>query len=417
MSPVNFIIFWLLLWCTFSNFSFGGLRAISFETNAIVIVGVVSMYIGSLANLSKLSIGSAIDIEGINNYLKPKFKILSILLILLLSILVIKFINLILIQGFNFQRVLLYGTKDEPSILFGDQKFALLYWIFGIALLRVIVVLGFTLSYINRDLKYIVIANLLNLIDSIVMLGRAAFVDFFVQILFYFIVTSDFNKFNSKKINLSRLLRLSILPLAAIFILASSLSLLRGDYEEFNFKRIIKEQIANYHTVGFVIFDDELRNENSRLNTVTTYGLSSLGVLERLLVLGIRRVDDSIDSASGQNAEYLAIPRELGFNEDQNPYFYNAFGTVFYTFFIDGGYMFIVGGFFIFGWFFSRVRIIFIGGRFYYVGLLYLLFYSGIHMVFGSPIESTNWWLSFIAIYYLTKKCDKLTPKLLIKKL
>ena len=42
------------------------------------------------------------------------------------------------------------------------------------------------------------------------------------------------------------------------------MSLIRGDEEKFNLKNFFYSQVINYHTVGYVIFDQELNKNNSR---------------------------------------------------------------------------------------------------------------------------------------------------------
>lgn len=177
------------------------------------------------------------------------------------------------------------------------------------------------------------------------------------------------------------------------------MSKVRGDSDVINLTDFFYSQVVNYHTVGFVILDNELNNNTSPINISNTYGLASLGVLERIVVLIIRRFDKSIDSVSGQNGEYLAEFRALGYNANDDQLNYNAFGTIFYTFYQDGGFIFVFFGMLIYGFFLSKAYYKVRCGNDSYIPFLYLLFQMGFNSVFFSPLESSIFWIVVILLF------------------
>ncbi len=394
-----FVLLWFIFWLVLANFSIGGISPISYKTNLVAIIGVFGMIFGMfIASNSKIIGLLEFKNHKYENRLESFFSFFKPISLIIVLGLLLKFIWIFISDPLLVSRLALFGNEEEPSIIFGSQQLLLLYTIFIKTILKCLVIIGFYLSFIKKKSKYFLIANLIWLLDSILFLGRGALLEFIFQILFYLLLCKTF------KITFSKSTK-NILVSTFLFLvlLAPLMSLIRGDEEKFNVKNFFYSQVINYHTVGFVIFDQELNTNGSRLNTTTSYGRASLGGLERIVVLFVRRFDKNIDSVSGQNGEYLNEFRLLGKSEDGTELYYNAFATILYTFYLDGGVIFVFLGFSFFSFFLTRTSMLVAKNKLEYLPLLYVLFQSGINSLYGSPIENSIFWYVIFILFLFRK--------------
>lgn len=394
------VFVWLFFWAVIANISIGGLVNPSLATNLVVFSGLASFWFGSLI-YRKTGNLNLISKKFENNhlqYLTKTFNWTTKVSFLVLIPLVLKFISLVLNDQDSITRQALFGNASQDSILFGSQQLALLYFVFVQSILKVSVITGFSLTYLTRNPKYIIYGNFLCLLDSLIFMGRGFILEILFQAIFFVLVNVELRR----KIQAITKFAIVIGALIAIFM-GSFVGYIRGDTEGISIDRFIHNQIINYHTAGIAILDDEISNPSSRLNQVTTYGLATLGGIERLIILGVRRFDKSIDSVSGENGEYLAEFRTLGVDSDGNDLNYNAFGTIFYTFLLDGSYIYLIIAMFTFGMWISYDRRKFLNGDFFYIMPLYLLVQAGFNSLFFSPIESTAFWVVIIALFFIRK--------------
>ena len=330
--------------------------------------------------------------------LKKGFKVAALVCGFVQTFLLWKFASILIQDPALLTRQLLFGTANQDSVLFNSKELALLYFVFVQAALRVAVITGFAITFFTGRYKYLAIGNLLCLVDSLLFLGRGALLEFAFQLVFFLLVSHELRRQVSNRVK-----RIIGVSLAILFLSGAIVGVIRGDTKSVSMSNFIKNQVINYHTVGFVILDQELADKQSRLNQNTTYGLATLGGIERLTVLLIRRFDKSIDTVSGQNGEYLAEFRVLGRNSEGEDLYYNAFATIFYTFFLDGGYLFVLIGMAVFGMWISRERTLFLYGRASHLTTLYTLVQAGYSSLFFSPVESTTFWMVIIALYLIRK--------------
>jgi oligosaccharide repeat unit polymerase len=399
LKLTSVVLLWISFWVLMANFSLGGLYSTSIELNILAILGLASFWIGSLFFLPSSRNTKNFQVHDNTLFqLKKGFKLAVTICAIVQIYLLWKFIVILMQDPSLLTRQLLFGTVDQDSVLFDSKEFALLYFVFVQAAMRIAVITGFVLSFFTGKFKYLVIGNLLSLTDSLLFLGRGALLEFVFQIIFFFLVSYELRRKLSRwtisKIGLS---------IVTLIFFGAIVGAIRGDTESINISSFVKYQIVNYHTVGFVILDQELSDQQSRLNINTTFGMATLGGIERLAVLVIRRFDKSIDSVSGENGEYLAEFRVLGRNDEGQDLNYNAFATIFYTFFLDGGYLFVVFGMMAFGIWMSRVRALFLSGHAFHLSTLYVLVQAGFNSVFFSPVESTTFWIVIIALFLIRK--------------
>ena len=407
LKLTNSVLLWLLFWIIVANFSFGGLRGISIELNILVFLALICYWIGTFVFYSVYRVKSTMQVDGFAILqLQKSFKFAVLLCGVVQILLLWKFIVIFTQDPGLLTRQLLFGTADRDSVLFDSKEFALLYFVFVQAAMKIAVISGFALTLFTGNVKYIIIGNLLSLIDSLLFIGRGALLEFAFQIVFFLLISHELKR------KISRKTKAKVgLAIVSLVLFGAIVGVIRGDTESVNIASFIKNQIVNYHTVGFVILDQELTDGQSRLNKNTTFGLATLGGIERLAVLVIRRFDKSIDSVSGQNGEYLAEFRVLGRNDEGEDLNYNAFATIFFTFFLDGGYPFVLIGMAAFGMWMSRERSLFLAGNYYKITTLYVLVQAGFNSVFFSPVESTTFWIVVVVLYLIRKPSLRCLPR------
>jgi oligosaccharide repeat unit polymerase len=392
-------LLWLSFWVVMANFSFGGLYRISIELNIILILGLTFYWIGSLVFRPIYRAYNNITYNLIAIYqLRMAFKLSAGICSAVIFYLLYKFIVITIEDSGLITRQLLFGTADQDSVLFESKELALLYFVFVQSALKITIITGFVLTFLTGQFKYLVIGNTLCLIDSLLFLGRGALLEFVFQIIFFLLLSYELRRKVTRKIKIK-------IGFGVIFLIifGSVVGFFRGDTETIDLSNFVKNQIVNYHTVGFVTLDQELADPQSRLNQNTTLGLATLGGIERLIVLVIRRFDKSIDSVSGQNGEYFAEFRVVGRADDGADLNYNAFATLFYTFLLDGGYLFVFVGMGAFGMWLAKERSLFLSGNILHLTTLYLLVQVGFNSVFFSPVESTTFWIVVIALAFVRK--------------
>lgn len=353
MNPALFGNLFFLFWGGLSYFGFGGLREISNYTLGLVFTCFLAYTLGvffSTPRNPKLRLSKEISLNSIYSY----FKLLLVLQYLIYSVLVVLWFKIIRdIPNIQNYRLQAYGNLDSPSLLFGDQKLALLYWIFCYAFNHVLLYLGVFLYFKTGKKIYILLGWLPILFDSVVFMGRGAFVE--LAHVSTFIVLVKLRYYSKGLLGLiGRNKKLFILALIVPFLVAFA-SKMRGDVDQVNIEFLVRDQLINYNTVGFVILDDELQSPASYLNMTSSWpGRTTFGGLENLVYLVYSRFDRSIVSLTGNVNEYLQkFEKNLGGGEEQK--YYNAFCTSIYHTYLDGGVLWSITYFFIYGFILSSL--------------------------------------------------------------
>ena len=125
-----------------------------------------------------------------------------------------------------------YGNVDSPSLLFGNQQLALLYWIFCYSFNHVLLYIGIFLYFNNKNKLFLLLGWLPILFDSLIFMGRGAFIEL-IHIMFFIFLVKIFI-FNNKIIQIiQRNKKLFLVSLFFPIIMAFG-SQLRGDVENIN---------------------------------------------------------------------------------------------------------------------------------------------------------------------------------------
>lgn len=182
-----------------------------------------------------------------------------------------------------------------------------------------------------------------------------------------------------------------------------------GGLRESNFGNVLYKSIFEYHTVGFTLLSNELDNPASKLNTNMSYGTGTIGGLDYVSTLIIRRFSPTYDSQYSYMVKDHHLPIETGYDKNGYPIYHNAFYTMLFTLYADGREFFvffiplIIGGFSGFSYAkFKKTNYIF--------DFLIVLFFMFVFIfsLFQSMLQSHIVFLAFLILLYIGKKVNKL---------
>jgi len=196
-----------------------------------------------------------------------------------------------------------------------------------------------------------------------------------------------------------------IISCAAMFIFGILfISTIRSGSNNTNVMEHFFDWAIMYHSAGFVLFDQDLNNERSTLNTKYSLGFSTFGGLVKLTDIAIRRIFPGYENLLIKEEEGHQTPRVIGIdNKTGYPIWGNAFFTILYPIYKDFrilGIMFIP---FILGIItgnnYLKARID-ITARIIYMFLIFIMIFS----IYNVPTDSNPIWLTFIIIIFVGNK-------------
>ncbi|EKS07938.1 O-antigen polymerase [Leptospira santarosai] len=276
-------------------------------------------------------------------------------------------------------RSLAYGLLGD-SILFFKNKYLNYYSLIISPILFASLFLGVSFFLRFKRIRVLTLSSIILAMDTLMMLGRFGF--YYIIIVLLLVVLIKIFRNRKGIFNIIKF-REVILVGGGIVILVFFVGVLRNTKKEFNFKEFVNIYLIDYHTESFTMFDYELKNEKSILHE-RTYGRASLGGLERgfSFMLGLLRVPFHIQIESDAVATYLHKNRLLGYTSDGKPKEYNAFGSVLFSLYKDGGIPFTIVMGFVFGFLIAKYSKVVISLNAYQLSLLASLLYIGIFGIF-----------------------------------
>ncbi|TGK24541.1 oligosaccharide repeat unit polymerase [Leptospira yasudae] len=283
-------------------------------------------------------------------------------------------------------RAAAYGVYGE-SVLFGKNKYLYYYSLAVLPMILASLFIGAAFYLRLNRLRILILASVLIAMDAIMMLGRFGFYYILIVALLILMV----KVFRNWKSVLQSLSIVKVIGVAAIFVLIFFVGAMRNSERKINIKEIVHSYVIDYHTESFSMFDHELKDEKSLLHE-RTYGRSSLGGLERgfSFALGLFRIPIQIQVQSDLIGGYLHKNRLLGYTSEGVPKEYNAFGSVLFSLYKDGGIPFTIFMGLVFGFFLTKFSKAFITLNPYRFSLLASLLFIGIFGIFqpvlGGPI-------------------------------
>jgi hypothetical protein len=118
----------------------------------------------------------------------------------------------------------------------------------------------------------------------------------------------------------------------------------------------------------------------------------------------LRRFNPDLVPVAGESGAYMAVPREVGTDEQGEPILGNAFYTVLYSLYYDGRYLAVILFPLVFGYFLAASYLDWLkNGSLASLVMLVLLMYVGLFSLFQSPVESLRFWGALILLTVLKK--------------
>jgi oligosaccharide repeat unit polymerase len=233
-----------------------------------------------------------------------------------------------------------FGTPDRPGLIFRSNLLESLYFTLSGPLLLALLVFGMALYFTTGRKRELVAGVIFNVLDAIMRLGRVN-----IYMVCLFIALGTAMMFGVRKAN-KALVRPLLKRIAGIAVVAAVLLVLilqigfarqgtRTGYLTDHFRVYVIE----YHTIGFALFDSKVKDPESDLNRKLTYGRLTLGGLESLVTVVIRRFTRDYNSPALENAVKMTQDAVVGVESvdgKQFPKSFNSYYTILYTFYSDG---------------------------------------------------------------------------------
>jgi len=269
--------------------------------------------------------------------------------------LIFNFYQNIIIQNIAFDAS--YRTFSVREVQFiENERLALIYSLLGAPLPYVSLFCSGAILYFYKEYKLFLASAIIIIIDSIVTLGRFGIYSCLLVLLVSILYGKSF-ELKEIYINLFKRLKRKSNSVSTIFLAAFSILLILFFISYIRFaslgisfyEAVVQKTIVDYHTLGFTIFDLELRKGEILENK--TYGLSSIGNLERVYYLIYSRFNKNIESIAVQNILELddfslVGPRKIS----------NAFGTNLFLLYRDGGLIFVSFYSIVYGFILSKLE-------------------------------------------------------------
>jgi oligosaccharide repeat unit polymerase len=409
-NPLNVVILWWSTWGILSIFSLTDLYIPSNKTYLILSLFIGSLALGGVLG-RRVNVKGLIQEDDIDRLVEKKlsviFKITSYLFFIILSCLVIKSIILLAANETpSAYKFTAFSTPAKIGTLFNNRLLENLYFLISSPCLFFLALYGLVEFWKKNHFQKLAVAFVLNGMDAFMRLGR---VNLYMMIVLFFIIVLISNR---KVISFLKTQKKYI----ALIAIALACIVYIGSQREYSASQQIKLFVVDYHTVGFSLFDHELMDKSSPLNTQTTYGRLSLGGLETIATIFIRQFNHNYYSPALANSIRMTNNIVVGIENPPTMIFngvkmYNSFYTLLYTFYSDGGFFGVIIGGLVFGFLLEFFNRRFLKAQrtldaFYLV----LIISVAILSIFISQLEIMRTWIILMFLFYLsfkTKKADK----------
>ena len=415
LNPVSIILWWWGGWLLMANCSLTGLFLPSWRTNLLISVFLFSYIIGCFIptafhkrnyKLSSLKISNHIAIEKTNeNYarIKKLGKFFSVCLMVVIPFMLYYAyvsVNAMLSYGPGY-RMLIISSFHSAGVLFPSKFIAYFFRVVVASITYAYSFYAVSTFLFNRNYKVIFISFVLVILQSAIYFSRSdIYLILVVMLVAYFTFDSSFISKNSNVLRAKASLRKYFFFLFSVLLI---ITILRAGHSKIY--ELIRIYGIDYHTVGFVLLDQELSDPDSILHTQRTYGLSAVGGVERVVVTFLRRTDPNIHSIVFDNrAKHWAFTL-TGFEPDGREKRYNALYNIVYGLYRDFGVVSVIVGGFLIGFICSRafIRWVMKGNICDYMMFILLCVGLMMHSLLSSQLESTPLWFSIILFFFYKK--------------
>jgi len=327
------ILAWWGILNVITYFSLSGLFLISNETQLVYFLFFTFIVISFLM-VEKLlpSIRLKKSYLTINLYFYDiLFRLALIVLIpiqLMFSLRAIYLISFVMTP--SYYRSDVFGLITGTSTLFYNSIQLAKIHAFVIGPLQfVIFFAGFSYFAFCKKKGLLVLGALLIILDALMMYGRFGYHYLIFSLFLFFLFYRERKKVNEMK-------KIVIISFLFLFFLILVLYKITSDRDKLSLIDVFKTYFVTYHTESFVIFDTELKNPNSILHEYT-YGLSTFGGVERYFIPLVNKFGYSLISQADLVGGYLHQNFLIGYDEYHKPLLFNAYGSIFFAMYRDGG--------------------------------------------------------------------------------
>lgn len=422
VSPVNVIVLYWYLWQFVSVASSDVLFVPSLEVYLFHIVFIASFVVGSI--VSRVKLMPSTDYRAINHgclfdgvMLRKVSGILFWFFILILPYTLYLFVSAISLvsSGYSGLRGSLVSMDNNP--LFNSVLLNYFYYVILNGLWTFYALFAGATFFLLNQKRHMIMVILFSILISGVYFSRAYLYYFFI------IISWSYMLFKMKDRAISRRLLSSIVKdvfvnkrvrifALIIIVLITALqiqSVLRAESGGKSTENIFYSTLIKYHVAGFVLFDLELQDESSALNSKPTYGLGIFGGVERFVALLIKQVDRDYKSLVARDS--LSEFRVIGIDENGTNIRSNALYNIVYTLVRDGGYFALILVGVVLGYsansFFRNWR----NNSSYYSYIWAIFLFSLLTTSFlRSNLESTSYWIC-IMLLLISPYLNRLTYK------
>lgn len=401
-NPINIIIFWWSFWVVVA---FAGITDLYkpdeyvlflvFLLNSGLFLGCLfGVYISNGRKYNKQLYQFRNTL--FENKIKDIFYNSNRYVIVIVSYFFLKAIYILFTKGVEGYRGLTFSDGENEGILFGNPYLEILYSLIISPYILFYLLVGIYLFIFKNEKKIFYTASLLMFLESTMRLGRFGLYYILMMTFIAFILNS------TKSIDIKTKFKRIILVFTLIITVVGSL-------RESNFGNVLYKSIFEYHTVGFTLLSNELNNQDSKLNTNLSYGMGTLGGLDYVSTLLIRRFSPTYDSHYSYIVKDHHMPIETGFDKNGYPIYHNAFYTMLFTLYADGREFFVLFIPLLFGIFIGYYYIKFIKTNYIFDFLIVFIFlFIFIFSLFQSMLQSHIVFLTLLILLYIGNKLNKL---------
>lgn len=424
LTPTQLVAGWWLFWLWIANFSIFGVYPPTERTQIFVLLFFVGVLVSEVIfqmfrkKSSRNMEAESLNVGRIEFWLSQIFKVTSLFTVPVVSFYFFKSFYIMYTVGVRDYRSKAFSTLQVPGLLFGSAKVESLYFFVTGPIVLFCFLYGATLFLRERTHRPLLIASILIVMDGVLRLARVNIYSFFVIFVFMYLVYFFSGKIVKSRGEKTNRKGWSYPLLASLILLFSILQI--GSVRNVRGLKQFELFVVDYHTIGFALFDSELTNPTSDLNTKSTYGRLFLGGVESLFTIVIRQFDHNYMSPALGNAIRMTQDVLVGVEKDQPFNFrngekrYNSFYTMLYTFYSDAKeYGFLIYGFliglaiiyFYTSWLATNSILNFM--------ILFLIVLTTVLSIFASQFEAMRSWMVFlmlislrpmISVFYSKKK-------------
>lgn len=402
LNPLSIIILWWSFWIVISYAGLTDLYKPSDHVLLLVFLLNSGLFFGSFFGVYIVSgrkyheelykFRNDVFEENIKKIFNKTYKIV----LPIVSFFFLKAIFILATKGVEGYRGLTFSDGENEGILFGNPYLEILYGLLISPYILFYLLVGAYLFIFKGEKKIFYVGSLLMFLESTMRLGRFGLYYILMMTFIAFILNPSKNKAVKTKFK-------------KIILTFTVVLLVVGGLRESNFGNVLYKSIFEYHTVGFTLLSNELDNPTSKLNTNMSYGTGTLGGLDYVSTLIIRRFSPTYDSQYSFMVKDHHLPVETGYDKNGYPLYHNAFYTMLFTLYADGREFFVffiplLMGIFL-GFYYSKFK-----KTNYIFDFLIVLFFMFIFIfsLFQSMLQSHIVSLALLILLYRANKVNKL---------